>query len=92
MYSPTYLIRFVLFVKSIQVPTIAIVEGAALGGGLELVLSCDIRVCGRPLILFELTILSLDLAIIQLQIDFSLFLGESATFSLPETGLAIIPG
>ncbi|XP_078163358.1 ATP-dependent caseinolytic (Clp) protease/crotonase family protein [Carex rostrata] len=49
--------------EAIEVPTIAIVEGAALGGGLELVLSCDIRVCG-----------------------------ESATFSLPETGLAIIPG
>ncbi|KAF0933792.1 hypothetical protein E2562_019252 [Oryza meyeriana var. granulata] len=49
--------------EALSVPTIAIVEGAAFGGGLELALSCDLRICG-----------------------------ENATFSLPETGLAIIPG
>ncbi|KAK9144608.1 hypothetical protein Sjap_004511 [Stephania japonica] len=49
--------------KSIRIPTIAVIEGVALGGGLEMALSCDLRICG-----------------------------EDATFGLPETGLAIIPG
>uniref|UniRef100_A0A0E0K333 Enoyl-CoA hydratase n=1 Tax=Oryza punctata TaxID=4537 RepID=A0A0E0K333_ORYPU len=49
--------------EALSIPSIAIVEGAAFGGGLELALSCDLRICG-----------------------------ENATFSLPETGLAIIPG
>ncbi|XP_006647620.1 probable enoyl-CoA hydratase 2, mitochondrial [Oryza brachyantha] len=49
--------------EALSIPTIAIIEGAAFGGGLELALSCDLRICG-----------------------------ENATFSLPETGLAIIPG
>ncbi|XP_074591728.1 putative enoyl-CoA hydratase 2, mitochondrial isoform X2 [Curcuma longa] len=52
-----------LSLESLSVPTIAVIEGVALGGGLELALSCDLRVCG-----------------------------EESTFSLPETGLAIIPG
>ena len=29
--------------------SVAVVEGAALEDGLELVLSCDLRVCGVPL-------------------------------------------
>ncbi|KAH0448235.1 hypothetical protein IEQ34_022035 [Dendrobium chrysotoxum] len=49
--------------KALSVPTIAVIEGAALGGGLEMALSCDLRICG-----------------------------EDAAFSMPETGLAIIPG
>ncbi|KAK1303635.1 Peroxisomal fatty acid beta-oxidation multifunctional protein MFP2 [Acorus calamus] len=49
--------------EALPIPTIGVIEGAALGGGLELVLSCDLRICG-----------------------------EAATFSMPETGLAIIPG
>ncbi|XP_010531665.1 PREDICTED: probable enoyl-CoA hydratase 2, mitochondrial [Tarenaya hassleriana] len=51
------------FIEALCIPTIAVIEGAALGGGLEMALSCDLRVCG-----------------------------EDAVFSLPETGLAIIPG
>ncbi|KAK9120927.1 hypothetical protein Syun_018544 [Stephania yunnanensis] len=49
--------------ESLRIPTIAVIEGVALGGGLEMALSCDLRICG-----------------------------EDATFGLPETGLAIIPG
>jgi methylglutaconyl-CoA hydratase len=44
-------------------PVVAAVNGAALGGGLELALACDLRVCA-----------------------------PHATFALPETSLAIIPG
>lgn len=51
------------FLEALSVPTIAVIEGSALGGGLELALSCDLRVCG-----------------------------DAATFGMPETGLAIIPG
>nr|KJB51796.1 hypothetical protein B456_008G232000 [Gossypium raimondii] len=50
-------------IEELQIPTIAVIEGAALGGGLEMALSCDLRICG-----------------------------ETALLSLPETGLAIIPG
>ncbi|XP_060674558.1 probable enoyl-CoA hydratase 2, mitochondrial isoform X2 [Ziziphus jujuba] len=37
--------------KTLCLPTIAVIEGAALGGGLEMALSCDLRICGEDAIL-----------------------------------------
>ncbi|PKI39755.1 hypothetical protein CRG98_039800 [Punica granatum] len=37
--------------EELYIPTIAVIEGAALGGGLELALSCDLRICGEDAIL-----------------------------------------
>lgn len=34
------------FAQALHVPSIAVIEGAALGGGLEMALSCDLRICG----------------------------------------------
>ncbi|XAR70516.1 Methylglutaconyl-CoA hydratase [Bertholletia excelsa] len=39
------------YLEAIRVPTIAVIEGAALGGGLEMALSCDLRICGEDAIL-----------------------------------------
>ncbi|KAL5723968.1 methylglutaconyl-CoA hydratase [Ranunculus cassubicifolius] len=33
--------------KALRIPTIAVIEGAALGGGMEMALSCDLRICGE---------------------------------------------
>ncbi|CAN0842547.1 Probable enoyl-CoA hydratase 2, mitochondrial [Linum grandiflorum] len=38
-------------IEGLRVPTIAVIEGVALGGGLELALSCDLRICGENAVL-----------------------------------------
>ncbi|KAL8136629.1 hypothetical protein V2J09_002630 [Rumex salicifolius] len=37
--------------EDLHLPTIAVIEGAALGGGLELALSCDIRISGEDAVM-----------------------------------------
>ncbi|MCL7035313.1 hypothetical protein MKW94_004854 [Papaver nudicaule] len=39
------------FLEGLSIPTIAVIEGAALGGGLEMALSCDLRICGEAAVL-----------------------------------------
>ncbi|XXG77917.1 hypothetical protein AAC387_Pa08g1970 [Persea americana] len=35
------------YLEALSIPTIAVIEGAALGGGLEMILACDLRICGE---------------------------------------------
>ncbi|KAL8514174.1 hypothetical protein ACS0TY_013344 [Phlomoides rotata] len=78
------------YLEALCIPTIAVIEGAALGGGLEMALSCDLRICGQ-LIYFTKKLMSIDLYF-KLDIYKLNDTGEDAVLGLPETGLAIIPG
>ena len=46
-------------IQKLKIPTVAAIHGACLGGGFELVLACDYRICSKALSLLPLFITTL---------------------------------
>ncbi|KAK7386270.1 hypothetical protein VNO78_26387 [Psophocarpus tetragonolobus] len=74
-------------VEAIRVPTIAVIEGVALGGGLEMGLACGMWWLNDCFNAFECDVVKLFLYLFIFH-----GIGENALMGLPKTGVAIIPG
>ena len=105
LYLWNIYMNHLIFIQTLRIPTIAVIEGAALGGGLEMALSCDLRICGsssRNIFILTRSCWLLSQSVPAKKgccyhYDDWFFptpngAGEDAVLGLPETGLAIIPG